>query len=210
MKLLLVLTMGRAVVSRPGAKRRYRSRPTRSRRARHQSMHAGRQVRRPSGRQDSNLRPLVPQTCRPVPIRVEFDLGWSCGELVGMTTRPWLLESVGIAPISVSVFTESIALLPRRHAIERSHTKWETDEEARLLAEYDLSAPIDEIANAHGRSAMAIRSRLSNSVESPRTQQGKPLVPRSQRGTRSDDPPMDGTLAAGSSDRCLPDRVATA
>jgi hypothetical protein len=39
-----------------------------------------------SGRQDSNLRPLVPQTSPYFATRAEFDLEWFCGELVGMTT----------------------------------------------------------------------------------------------------------------------------
>jgi hypothetical protein len=50
-----------------------------------------------SGRQDSNLRPLVPQTSLYFPPRAEFDLEWFCGELVGMTTRPRVMESAGIA-----------------------------------------------------------------------------------------------------------------
>src|ERR1019366_5025482 len=50
-----------------------------------------------SGRQDSNLRPLVPQTSPHFPMSAEFDLEWFCGELVGMTTRACLLESAGIA-----------------------------------------------------------------------------------------------------------------
>src|ERR1022692_4388711 len=49
-----------------------------------------------SGRQDSNLRPLVPQTSPQFPMSAEFDLEWFCGELVGMTTRPCFLESGGI------------------------------------------------------------------------------------------------------------------
>src|ERR1035438_7260041 len=62
-----------------------------------------RQVGRPSGRQDSNLRPLVPQTSPYFPMSAEFDLEWFCGELVGLTTRPWLMESVGIAPTFTTV-----------------------------------------------------------------------------------------------------------
>jgi hypothetical protein len=49
-----------------------------------------------SGRQDSNLRPLVPQTSPHFPMSAEFDLEWFCGELVGMTTRPGAMESIGI------------------------------------------------------------------------------------------------------------------
>ena len=47
-----------------------------------------------SGRQDSNLRPLVPQTSPYFPIRIEFELQCFRQEVVGMTTRPWLLESI--------------------------------------------------------------------------------------------------------------------
>jgi len=36
-------------------------------------------------------------------MNAEFDLEWFCVELVGMTTRPWLMESVGIASTSVGV-----------------------------------------------------------------------------------------------------------
>src|ERR1017187_3118999 len=54
------------------------------------------QVGRPSGRQDSNLRPLVPQTSPHFPITAEFDLEWFCGEFVGMTTRAGGMESIGI------------------------------------------------------------------------------------------------------------------
>ena len=46
----------------------------------------------PSGRQDSNLRPLVPQTSPYLPMSAEFDLEWFLWELVGMTTRARLLE----------------------------------------------------------------------------------------------------------------------
>ena len=49
-----------------------------------------------SGRQDSNLRPLVPQTSPHFPMSAEFTLEWFCGELVGMTTRARVLESIGI------------------------------------------------------------------------------------------------------------------
>src|ERR1019366_8695865 len=56
-----------------------------------------------SGRQDSNLRPLVPQTRPHLPMSAEFDLEWFCGELVGMTTRARVLESVGLASTSTDV-----------------------------------------------------------------------------------------------------------
>jgi hypothetical protein len=52
-----------------------------------------------SGRQDSNLRPLVPQTSPYFPIRIEFDLECFRREMVGMTTRPCFLDSVGIADL---------------------------------------------------------------------------------------------------------------
>jgi hypothetical protein len=48
-----------------------------------------------SGRQDSNLRPLVPQTSPHFRMSAEFDLEWFCGELVGMTTRARAMESAG-------------------------------------------------------------------------------------------------------------------
>src|ERR1039457_7606875 len=54
------------------------------------------QIARPSGRQDSNLRPLVPQTSPHFPISAEFDLEWFRGELVGMTTRARVMEYAGI------------------------------------------------------------------------------------------------------------------
>jgi hypothetical protein len=56
-----------------------------------------------SGRQDSNLRPLVPQTSPHFPMSAEFDLEWFCGELVGMTTRARVMESAGIASTSRDV-----------------------------------------------------------------------------------------------------------
>ena len=62
------------------------------------------QVGRPSGRQDSNLRPLVPQTSPHFPMSAEFDLEWFCGELVGMTTRARVMESAGIAERSTDVY----------------------------------------------------------------------------------------------------------
>jgi hypothetical protein len=50
-----------------------------------------------SGRQDSNLRPLVPQISPHFPMRAEFDLEWFHREMVGMTTSPGVMESAGIA-----------------------------------------------------------------------------------------------------------------
>src|ERR1017187_6395819 len=55
------------------------------------------QVGRPSGRQDSNLRPLVPQTSTYFQPRAEFDLEWFRREMVGMTTRARVMDIVGIA-----------------------------------------------------------------------------------------------------------------
>ena len=49
-----------------------------------------------SRRQDSNLRPLVPQISPHFPMSAEFDLEWFCGELVGMTTRAGVMDSFGI------------------------------------------------------------------------------------------------------------------
>jgi hypothetical protein len=70
---------------------------------------------RPSGRQDSNLRPLVPQTSSHFPPRAEFDLAWFCGELVGMTTRPGALESIGIPPTHTRAYC---LLLPSPSALD--------------------------------------------------------------------------------------------
>jgi hypothetical protein len=50
-----------------------------------------------SGRQDSNLRPPVPQTSPRFPMSGEFDLEWFSGELVGMTTRARVMDFAGIA-----------------------------------------------------------------------------------------------------------------
>src|ERR1039457_219147 len=50
-----------------------------------------------SGRQDSNLRPLVPQTSTHFPMSAEFDLERLRREMVGMTTRVSAMESSGIA-----------------------------------------------------------------------------------------------------------------
>jgi len=50
-----------------------------------------------SGRQDSNLRPLVPQTSTYCALRAEFDLECFRRETVGMTTSVRVLESVGMA-----------------------------------------------------------------------------------------------------------------
>ncbi len=52
---------------------------------------------RPSGRQDSNLRPLVPQTSPYFSIRSEISLECFIRELVGMTTRARVIDYVGIA-----------------------------------------------------------------------------------------------------------------
>jgi hypothetical protein len=49
-----------------------------------------------SGRQDSNLRPLVPQTSPHFPITAEFDLECFRREMVGMTTRARAMDSYGI------------------------------------------------------------------------------------------------------------------
>src|ERR1039458_5412003 len=80
-----------------------------------------------SGRQDSNLRPLVPQTSPYFPPRAEFDLECFRREKVGNTTRPREMESAGIALTSAEVdwaYTPSplfpIVLVPRTrpHRIE--------------------------------------------------------------------------------------------
>jgi hypothetical protein len=49
-----------------------------------------------SGRQDSNLRPLVPQISPPFPMRGEFDLEGFRREMVGKTTTSRKLERTGI------------------------------------------------------------------------------------------------------------------
>jgi hypothetical protein len=54
-----------------------------------------------SGRQDSNLRPLIPQISLHFPMSAEFDLDWFCGELVGTTTRACSLEHVEIGSTMV-------------------------------------------------------------------------------------------------------------
>src|ERR1039457_3937000 len=70
------------------------------------------QVGRPSGRQDSNLRPLVPQTSPYFPPRAEFDLEWFCGELVGMTTRARVMESAGIVEKYLSALRQRPSPIP--------------------------------------------------------------------------------------------------
>ena len=52
---------------------------------------------RPSGIQDSNLRPLVPQTSTHFPLSADFNLEWFRGELAGMTTRASAMEPIEIA-----------------------------------------------------------------------------------------------------------------
>jgi hypothetical protein len=47
------------------------------------------------GRQDSNLRPLVPQTSPHFPMSAEVDLECFRREMVGMTTRVRVMESAG-------------------------------------------------------------------------------------------------------------------
>jgi hypothetical protein len=59
---------------------------------------------RPSGRQDSNLRPLVPQTSPYFSIRSEIDLERFSREVVGMTTRARVMESAGIAENRSALF----------------------------------------------------------------------------------------------------------
>jgi len=53
-----------------------------------------------SGRQDSNLRPLVPQISPHFPMSAEFDLEGFRREMVGMTTSARVMESAGIASTS--------------------------------------------------------------------------------------------------------------
>ena len=69
------------------------------------------QLARPSGRQDSNLRPLVPQTSPYFPIRVEFDLEGFRREMVGMTTRA---SANGIHWNRVDIHSRAIGRSPYR------------------------------------------------------------------------------------------------
>src|SRR5580704_12388641 len=73
------------------------------------------QVGRPSGRQDSNLRPLVPQTSPYFLIPFEFDLECFRREMVGMTTRARVLESIGIASTSGGRATAACGFSPPRN-----------------------------------------------------------------------------------------------
>jgi hypothetical protein len=50
-----------------------------------------------SGRQGSNLRPLVPQISPYFATRAEFDLECFRRQMVGMTTSACVMESAGIA-----------------------------------------------------------------------------------------------------------------
>ena len=52
---------------------------------------------RPSGIQESNLRPRVPPTSPYFASRAEFALEWFRDELVGMTTKAGAMESIGNA-----------------------------------------------------------------------------------------------------------------
>jgi hypothetical protein len=65
-----------------------------------------------SGRQDSNLRPLVPQTSPYFPPRAEFDLECFRREMVGMTTRARVMESAGFAEEYLSALRERPSPLP--------------------------------------------------------------------------------------------------
>jgi len=65
-----------------------------------------------SGRQDSNLRPLVPKTSPHFPMSAEFDLEWFCGELVGMTTRARVMESAGIDEKDLSALRQRPSRIP--------------------------------------------------------------------------------------------------
>src|ERR1700693_2499599 len=72
-----------------------------------------------SGRQDSNLRPLVPQTSPHFPLSAEFDLDWFCRELVGMTTSAGAMESTGIPSTRSHVCW---TLLPSPTALDFGHS----------------------------------------------------------------------------------------
>jgi hypothetical protein len=49
-----------------------------------------------SGRQDSNLRPLVPQISPHFPMSAEFDFEGFRRKMVGVTTRARVMESIGM------------------------------------------------------------------------------------------------------------------
>jgi hypothetical protein len=70
-----------------------------------------------SGRQDSNLRPLVPQTSPYFPIRIEFELEGFRREMVGMTSRPCFLESVRIASTSTGALKAEADGTPPRSTL---------------------------------------------------------------------------------------------
>src|ERR1022692_705610 len=71
-------------------------------------------IARPSGRQDANLRPLVPQTSPHFPMSAEFALECFRREMVGMTTRAGVMESAGIASTSQRSF-ERYPISPLSH-----------------------------------------------------------------------------------------------
>jgi hypothetical protein len=66
----------------------------------------------PSGRQDSNLRPLVPRTSTYFPMRCEFGLECFRRKMVGMTTRARVMESTGIAENPSALFDRDHRLFP--------------------------------------------------------------------------------------------------
>src|ERR1039458_8759378 len=78
------------------------------------------QIARLSGRQDSNLRPLVPQTSPHFPMSAEFDLELFCGELVGMTTSAGAMESTGIPSTRSHICW---TLLPSPTALDFGHSE---------------------------------------------------------------------------------------
>jgi hypothetical protein len=75
-----------------------------------------------SGRQDSNLRRLVPQTSTHFPIRIEFELELFRREMVGKTTHPRTLKLLELR--CNGAYPEAIqsSTAPRSPAVPRSST----------------------------------------------------------------------------------------
>jgi hypothetical protein len=72
-----------------------------------------------SGRQDSNLRPLVPQTSPCFRARRRVQKEWFRGELVGMTTRAGAMESNGILSTRTRAYWK---LLPSPADLDLGHS----------------------------------------------------------------------------------------
>ncbi len=104
------------------------------------------QVGRPSGRQDSNLRPLVPQTSPHFLDNAEFDLECFRREMVGMTTRApngirWTSVDIHRGLLSVPHLPSSpIVLVPRTGPHRNGATKGAWDDHLRLRL-FDSTLP---------------------------------------------------------------------